>query len=50
MLPGPCQALLSGSHNPGNQASRHLLETLGFRYTHDELYEPTGLMHPSYLL
>ncbi len=23
---------------------------LGFRYTHDELYPPTGLLHPSYLL
>jgi hypothetical protein len=23
---------------------------LGFVHTHDEFYEPTGLMHPSYLL
>ena len=26
------------------------LRKLGFRYTHDELYPPTGLRHPSYLL
>ena len=25
-------------------------ERLGFRYTHDEYYEPTGLQHPSYLM
>ena len=27
-----------------------MLHRLGFRYTHDELYPPTGLNHPSYLL
>jgi ribosomal-protein-alanine N-acetyltransferase len=42
-------ALFAG-HNPDNTASRELLRGLGFRYTHDELYPPTGLMHPSYLL
>ena len=26
------------------------LEKLGFQFTHDEFYEPTGLMHPSYFL
>jgi hypothetical protein len=31
-------------------ASRALLGKLGFRYTHDELYAPTGLLHPSYRL
>jgi ribosomal-protein-alanine N-acetyltransferase len=41
---------LFAGHNPGNQASRHLLQKLGFRYTHDEFYPPTGLQHPSYLL
>jgi RimJ/RimL family protein N-acetyltransferase len=41
-------ALFAG-HNPRNAASRKLLEKLGFRYTHDEYYEPTGLKHPSYL-
>jgi RimJ/RimL family protein N-acetyltransferase len=40
-------ALFAG-HHPENQASRHMLNKLGFRYTHDELYPPTGLMHPSY--
>ena len=42
-------ALFAG-HNPKNEVSRHLLEQLGFRYTHDEYYPPTGLNHPSYLL
>lgn len=42
-------ALFAG-HNPNNEASRHLLEKLGFEYQRDELYPPTGLNHPSYLL
>lgn len=42
-------ALFAG-HNPKNEASRILLKKLGFRYTHDEYYPPTGLKHPSYLL
>jgi [ribosomal protein S5]-alanine N-acetyltransferase len=42
-------ALFAG-HHPDNAASRELLRSLGFAYTHDELYPPTGLMHPSYLL
>lgn len=42
-------ALFAG-HHPQNTASRRLLEKLGFRYTHAELYPPTGLEHPSYLL
>jgi RimJ/RimL family protein N-acetyltransferase len=41
---------LFAGHNPANEPSRHLLEKLGFRYTHDEFYPPTGLNHPSYLL
>jgi RimJ/RimL family protein N-acetyltransferase len=41
---------LFAGHNPGNHASRGLLQKLGFRHTHDELYPPTGLQHPSYLL
>jgi [ribosomal protein S5]-alanine N-acetyltransferase len=41
---------LFAGHNPANTASREMLLKLGFRYTHDELYPPTGLMHPSYLL
>jgi RimJ/RimL family protein N-acetyltransferase len=43
------EALFAG-HNPANVASRGLLCRLGFVYTHDEFYEPTGLRHPSYLL
>ena len=42
-------ALFAG-HNPKNAASRHMLEKMGFTYTHDEYYEPTGLKHPSYIL
>lgn len=41
---------LFAGHNPKNTASRYLLEKLGFRYTHDEYYPPTGLNHPSYLM
>jgi [ribosomal protein S5]-alanine N-acetyltransferase len=43
-------AALFAGHHPANDASRRVLETLGFRYTHDEHYPPTGLKHPSYLL
>ena len=43
------QALFAG-HNPRNMISKHLLQRLGFRYTHDEHYAPTGLRHPSYML
>jgi [ribosomal protein S5]-alanine N-acetyltransferase len=42
-------ALFAG-HNPKNEMSRKFLLKLGFAYTHDELYPPTGLEHPSYLL
>ncbi len=41
---------LFAGHNPENTASRHLLQKLGFRYTHDEFYAPTGLQHPSYMM
>jgi len=43
------RALFAG-HHPANSASRELIAKLGFRYTHDELYAPTGLEHPSYRL
>ena len=42
-------ALFAG-HNPKNIASAQLLKKLGFTYTHDEFYPPTGLQHPSYSL
>lgn len=41
-------ALFAG-HHQANAASRHVLEKLGFECTHEELYPPTGLNHPSYL-
>lgn len=44
----PAAALFAG-HNPNNTASAGLLKKLGFQYTHDEYYAPTGLMHPSYI-
>ena len=43
------KALFAG-HHPANAASRRLIEKLGFRFTHEEFYPPTGLNHPSYLL
>ena len=43
------KALFAG-HHPENEASKRLLEKLGFRYERDEHYAPTGLMHRSYLL
>jgi RimJ/RimL family protein N-acetyltransferase len=43
-------AALFAGHNPGNDPSRRLLGKLGFKYSHDELYPPTGLQHPSYFL
>jgi RimJ/RimL family protein N-acetyltransferase len=42
-------ALFAG-HHPENHGSRRTLEKLGFRYTHHELYPPTGLEHPGYEL
>jgi len=43
------RALYAG-HHPSNNVSRRLLQGLGFRYTHDELYPPTGQVEPCYLL
>ncbi len=43
------KALFAG-HHPANAGSRKLIEKLGFRFTHEEFYPPTGLNHPSYLL
>lgn len=41
---------LFAGHHPRNDASRRALLKLGFRYTGDEPYAPTGLLHPSYRL
>jgi RimJ/RimL family protein N-acetyltransferase len=43
-------AALFAGHHPQNHGSRRALAKLGFRYTHDELYPPTGLEHPCYEL
>lgn len=43
-------AAVFAGHNPKNERSRLTLLKLGFTYTHDEFYQPTGLMHPSYIL
>jgi ribosomal-protein-alanine N-acetyltransferase len=37
-------------HHPDNIASERLLKKLGFRFTHQEIYPPTGLLEPAYLL
>jgi [ribosomal protein S5]-alanine N-acetyltransferase len=41
---------LFAGHHPENLPSQKILESLGFRYTHRELYPPTGEMHPCYSL
>ncbi|MBQ3091289.1 MAG: GNAT family N-acetyltransferase [Clostridia bacterium] len=42
---------LRAGHNPKNTNSRHVLaDKLGFAFTGEEYYPPTGLMHPSYKL
>ena len=43
-------AALFAGHHPVNATSGRVLEKLGFRFTHEELFPPTGLNHPSYLL
>jgi RimJ/RimL family protein N-acetyltransferase len=43
------EALFAG-HHPRNEGSRQLVGKLGFSYQRDQLYLPTGLMHPTYLL
>lgn len=41
--------LLAG-HHPQNDRSRRVLAKLGFQYSHDEFYPPTGLLEPCYSL
>ena len=43
------RALFAG-HHPSNATSRRVLTKLGFHFTHEEFYSPTGLHHPCYLL
>lgn len=42
--------VLYAGHHPSNDASRRLLQGLGFRYTHDGFYPPTQKIEPCYLL
>ena len=37
-------------HRPGNESSRKAILRLGFSFDHQELYPPTGLIHPRYKL
>jgi [ribosomal protein S5]-alanine N-acetyltransferase len=41
---------LFAGHHPENSASRALLTKLGFVFSHEELYPPTGINHPGYFL
>jgi ribosomal-protein-alanine N-acetyltransferase len=41
---------LSAGHHPGNLNSKKVLEKLGFRYSHDELFEALVIRIPYYLL
>lgn len=41
---------LFAGHHPDNLQSARLLRKLGFSFTHEEFYPPTGQNHPSYLL
>jgi [ribosomal protein S5]-alanine N-acetyltransferase len=36
-------------HHPDNLASERILKKLGFQFIETVFYEPTGLMHPSYV-
>ena len=41
---------LFAGHHPENRASQRVLQKLGFRFTHQEIYAPTGLLNPAYRL
>jgi ribosomal-protein-alanine N-acetyltransferase len=41
---------LVAGHHPANAASGRVLAKLGFHFTHEEFYPPTGLIEPCYLL
>ena len=49
LLASPPAALFAG-HHPQNDASRNVLQKLGFVYTHDEHFSSTALMHRGYVL
>lgn len=41
---------LFAGHHPDNASSEKVLVGLGFRFTHEELYQPTGKLHRCYFL
>jgi RimJ/RimL family protein N-acetyltransferase len=41
---------LTAGHHPENFASKQIITNLGFTYTHDALYAPTGRLSPNYRL
>ena len=41
---------LYAAHHPQNAASGRVLGKPGFRFTHEEIYPPTGVMHRAYRL
>jgi ribosomal-protein-alanine N-acetyltransferase len=43
-------AALFAGHQPANTTAGRLLLKLGFNYTSDDYYAPSGLYHPSYVL
>lgn len=43
-------ASLYAGHHPENIVSKKLIEKLGFQYSHNEYYQPTGLEHTMYKL
>jgi RimJ/RimL family protein N-acetyltransferase len=42
-------AKVYAGHHPDNAASESILAKLGFEFVENVFYEPTGLMHPSYV-
>jgi RimJ/RimL family protein N-acetyltransferase len=42
-------AKIYAGHHPDNHASRHIFDKLGFTFLDTVFYEPTGLLHPSYV-
>jgi beta-lactam-binding protein with PASTA domain len=45
-----CNTVASGSVISESPVARGVLTHLGFHYTHDEFYPPTGQIEPCYLL
>lgn len=41
---------LFAGHHPENMASSKVLAKLGFQFTHEELYPPTGKLHRCYFM